>query len=144
MRVSILWLLTLTALIASLIVNVISAFSSITPPESRFYPVDGMFNHAEYIDLGRNDTLFVRYSKSSDSGIEVERRTGGRTQWIAYTPGLGVRHSEYYHSVSAHVGWPQEGQVAINSTGSSGRFEQVIDLSTGKLLERTDYAREYP
>ena len=139
MRFSILWLLTITALVASLTVNAIYMLKQTPKSESRFHPVDGVFNRAEYIDLGPNDILYVRYGGISDSGVEIERKTDNESRWISYSPSLGVPHSEYEHRVFVRMDYPKKGQIEVNSRASGGRFEQIIDLNTGELLKRTSH-----
>ena len=126
MRFSILWLLTLTALVASLTLNATYLLNPTPKSESRFQPVDGVFNRAEYIDLGPNDILYIRYGGISDSGVEIERKTDSKSQWLSYSPSLGVSHSEYEHRVFVRMDYPKKGQIEVNSRASGGASNKLL------------------
>lgn len=102
--------------------------------DAHLNPADGSHIRGEFIDLGDNDWLLLRYMPIVDSGVEIERVTDGEVVWRVHADGLGVAHSRYKHDIRAEV---EDGQLILNSYGSAGTFMERRDLVTGALLERS-------
>jgi outer membrane protein assembly factor BamB len=81
------------------------------------------------------DLVVFRFGAIWDSGVQLMRvapRTGER-RWSAKCRSLGVSHSKYHHRADVAV----DGQrLWVISRGSFGSFLEVLDLGTGKQLER--------
>ena len=138
-RFSIAWLLLLTALVASLSVHVANYLSMPTSSESRFPPIDGMFEQGRFVDLACNDRLFLRFRAMEDSGVEIERVKNGRTVWIAYMDPLYVAHSAYSHDAFVRIdNWKTTRKIEIISIGSCGRITEIRNVDTGDLISRDD------
>jgi hypothetical protein len=64
--------------------------------------------------------------------------SSGKEKWKVYCQGLHVGHSKYSHTATVAV----EGEkLRVTSTGSQGTFVEILDLKTGRQLERTQKAR---
>ena len=130
------WLFVVT-LLAAIVLTYLSQYVLINPrPLSQFPEIDGVFAAAEYIDVDVNadDRLFVRYGRTSVSGVEVERVINGKTKWMIFADSLRVEHSKYNHEVFVSI---EGNEFRINSRGSSGNFHELRDLKSGKLIKRT-------
>jgi outer membrane protein assembly factor BamB len=88
------------------------------------------------VELPGGDVLVFRYSRYSDTGVEVLRvnASSGDKVWDVDCPGLGVTHSKYGHRASVGV---RGGKVYVTSRGSSGTFVESLDPETGLQLKRT-------
>ncbi len=83
--------------------------------------------------------LLGNYGAISDSGVDlvlVDPATGA-TRWETRIRGLGVGHSEYFHTAYLDV---RGGKVFVVSQGSAGAFFERVDLATGKREQRCDPA----
>lgn len=91
--------------------------------------------HEKAIRLPDGDWIVYRYHGSADSGVRVSRMDAKMTsqRWRVNCQGLGVEHSKYRHEVNlSRVG----DRVKVVSVGSSGEFEEWLDLATGKQISR--------
>jgi hypothetical protein len=82
------------------------------------------------------DVVAFRYSPFADSGVQLLRLKAatGEVVWRARCAPLGRKHSKYEHNARVTI----EGeQIRVTSRGSFGTFVEVLDLRTGKQLERT-------
>lgn len=85
--------------------------------------------------LPDGDWVVYRYHGSADSGVRVSRLDAKMTdlRWRVNCQGLGVEHSKYRHEADlSRVG----DRLKVVSVGSSGEFEEWLDLATGKQLSR--------
>jgi len=107
--------------------------------ERWFQRIDGTFEKEERVDLGGADVLFFRYGPISDSGVELERTSDGKTLWRVHVEHLGVAHSMYRHDVKVRV---EGDRIVVNSVGAR-RIHEVRDLATGRRISReiTDVPR---
>jgi outer membrane protein assembly factor BamB len=81
------------------------------------------------------ELLIFRFGAIHDSGVQLMRvdpRTG-KQRWSATCKPLGVGHSKYLHRASVTV---DAQRLLVISRGSYGSFVEVLDLGTGKQLER--------
>lgn len=99
-----------------------------------FNAVDGEETIGVFIDVGKNDRVYARFSAISDSGAEVERVANGKIVWRIRCKPLGVAHSIYSHQVRLKK---SGNQIVVTSHGSGGVFLDRLDLEKGKLVERT-------
>ncbi len=85
--------------------------------------------------LPDGDLVAHTYGPIQDSGVGVARvRTqDGSVVWRTQCNPLGVSHSIYLHEASVAV---EAKRLRVKSVGSYGRFEEVLDLATGKQLSR--------
>lgn len=86
--------------------------------------------------LPGGDWVVFRYHGSSDSGVRVTRLDAKMTEqrWRTQCQSLGVEHSKYRHDVTlSRLG----DRLHVVSIGSGGKFEEWLDLATGKPLKRT-------
>jgi len=91
------------------------------------------------VRLDDGDWLVYRYAKMSDSGVTVFRMDEVMTKmrWQAECKPLGVSHSKYYHKADAEVNGGEATITSIANNGHGGRFEEKLDLKTGKQISRT-------
>lgn len=85
--------------------------------------------------LQDGDWVVYRYHGSADSGVRVSRMDAKMTnqRWRVNCLPLGVEHSKYRHSADlSRIG----DRLKVVSVGSSGEFEELLDLATGKQLSR--------
>jgi outer membrane protein assembly factor BamB len=90
----------------------------------------------QLIDLADGDAIAFQFGRISDSGVSLIRfnPTNGKEKWRLHCGGLGVSHSEYSHTATVAI----EGEkLRVTSEGSSGTFVEILDLKTGRQLERT-------
>lgn len=88
------------------------------------------------------DWIVYRYHGSADSGVHVSRMDSKMTdqRWRIYCIPLGVEHSKYRHTVEVTL---VADRMKVASVGSSGEFEEWLDLATGKQISRkTKWATE--
>jgi len=113
--------------------------SSNVVEERWFQRIDGTFEKEERVDLGGADVLFFRYGPISDSGVELERASDGKTLWRVHVDHLGVAHSKYRHDVKVRV---EGDRIVVDSVGAR-RIHEVRDLATGRRISReiTDVPR---
>lgn len=86
--------------------------------------------------LPGGDWVVFRYHGSADSGVRVTRMDAQMTnqRWRTQCQSLGVEHSKYRHDVEL----TRHGdRLKVVSLGSGGKFEEWLDLATGKQLRRT-------
>jgi hypothetical protein len=86
--------------------------------------------------VGDGDLVAFLYCGIADSGVEVMRLNSatGKVVWRADCAPLGVKHSAYQHEATVAA----EGDaLRVTSRGSSGTFVEVLDLGSGRQLERT-------
>ncbi len=88
------------------------------------------------VELPGGGMVCHRFGPISDSGVEVMRfdPSAGKKVWVASCPPLGVTHSKYHHQATAAV---DGDRLHVTSRGSSGSFVEVLDLKTGKRIERS-------
>jgi outer membrane protein assembly factor BamB len=87
--------------------------------------------------LAGGQLLVYRYGTTMDSGVQVIRLdpTDGRAVWTTWCAPLGVGHSEYDHTAKVEI---KGDQVRVKSRGDGGRFVEVLDLNTGKRMDRAE------
>lgn len=106
--------------------------------DAHLAPADGSYIQGEFIDLGENDRLLLRYICCADSGVGIERVTDGTVVWRVHAASLGVAHNEYQHDIRAAI---EDSQLVFTSYGSAGTFSERRDLATGELIERVEDKR---
>lgn len=88
------------------------------------------------VDLPGGDLLAFRFGRISDSGVDLIRfdSMSGKAVWKVHCAPLGVDHSKYRHDAFVAV----EGEkLRVTSKGSFGTFVEILDMKTGRQLERT-------
>ena len=91
------------------------------------------------VDLPDGDFIAFRYGQICDSGVDlVCLSVSGKVKWKVHCPGLRVDHSKYCHEAFVRV---EGSKLRVTSEGSSGTFVEVLDLKTGRRLERTRKGR---
>lgn len=116
--------------VALLVLAVVSVSLSAEPLD---LPREAEFEKA--LRLPDGDWVVYRYHGSADSGVRVSRMDAKMTdlRWRVNCQSLGVEHSKYRHEVDlTRVG----DRLKIVSVGSSGEFEEYLDLATGKQFSR--------
>ncbi len=88
------------------------------------------------IDLPSGDSVVFHFHRIADSGVNVIRfdPSSGNEKWTTFCAGLGVMHSQYLHSAKITV---EDDKIRVTSEGSSGTFVEILDLKTGRQLNRT-------
>lgn len=93
------------------------------------------------IDLtgAKPGVLVAKWIAMSDSGVELERRSGGKTLWRVHVQPLGIEHSRYHQEVAVEV---DGDHVVVESVGAQ-KIAEVRDLATGAQISRevTDLVR---
>jgi len=91
------------------------------------------------VRLSDGDWLVYRYATRSDSGVDVLRMDAVMTKqrWRAECKCLGVSHSKYYHKAEVEIKNNEAIITSIANNGHGGRFEERVDLATGKQTART-------
>ncbi len=97
----------------------------------------------ESLALPGGDQLRYAYNPIADSGAFVIRTdaSGTKERWRAICESLRVEHSKYRHKVEVEV---TGDQVHVTSIGTSGRFDEWLDLATGRQLKREVTMRAAP
>ncbi len=126
--------ITITIVCSLLAALGLSSAGDVPPRIEQFRLVDGQDIVGKFIDLAENDTIFARFSAIADSGIEVERVTGGKVVWRTYCKPLGVAHSIYMQQVQVRRSGKH---LIIRSDASGGVFSERLDIADGKLVSRT-------
>jgi hypothetical protein len=87
------------------------------------------------LKLAEGGVVKYSYVQSGDSGVGLVRQTAaGKELWRATCEPLGVSHSIYRHEVVVQ----REGdRLRVTSRGSGGTFVEVLELASGKRIERT-------
>jgi hypothetical protein len=89
----------------------------------------------QLLELPGGDVLAYLFGCLSDSGVQVVRLgEAGKAVWRVRCAGLGVLHSEYQHEAKVAV---EGGRLKVTSVGSSGSWVEVLDLKSGRQVERT-------
>ena len=88
------------------------------------------------VSIPGGDLVAFLYGSIGDTGVHVMRLdpSQGKVAWRGYCEGLGVAHSIYSHHAYVTV---EDGQIRVNSQGSSGNFVEQLDIETGRQLKRT-------
>jgi len=82
-----------------------------------------------------------RYNETQDSGVHLVRRdSDGKELWRALCDPLGVIHSLYLHQVEVRR---EGGRLVVTSRGSYGSFIELLELASGKRIERSEM-RHHP
>jgi outer membrane protein assembly factor BamB len=104
----------------------------LTPFEQPFW-----FTGGGIVSLADGQLLAFMYGQITDSGVQVVRLdpADGTAIWRAWCAPLGVGHSEYLHTAKVAI---EGDRVRVKSRGSGGRFVEVLDLNTGKQVERAE------
>ena len=93
------------------------------------------------IDLtaGPPGVLVAKWIAMSDSGVELERRSGDKTLWRVHVAPLEIEHSAYHQEVTVQV---DGSRVVVESVGAQ-KIVEVRDLATGAKTSRevTDVVR---
>jgi hypothetical protein len=91
------------------------------------------------VRLNDGDWVVIRYCTISDSGVEVYRMDATMTKrrWRTECKALGVPHSKYYHRADVDVKNNEAIVTSVANHGNGGRFEEKLDLATGKQTSRT-------
>ncbi len=86
-----------------------------------------------------SDTLVAKWIAMSDSGVELERRSGETALWRVHVAPLGIDHSKYHQEVTVRV---EGDRVIVESVGAQ-KIVEVRDLATGAQTSRevTDVVR---
>jgi outer membrane protein assembly factor BamB len=86
------------------------------------------------VEVGGDLVAFL-YCGIADSGVQVVRLNAatGKVAWRAQCDHLGVEHSKYRHEAAVVV---EGDRLRVTSVGSSGTFVEVLDLRSGKQLQR--------
>jgi outer membrane protein assembly factor BamB len=81
------------------------------------------------------DLVAFRFGTIHDSGVQLLRVDPGtgKLRWSATCKPLGVGHSKYSHRATVAV---DAQRLLVISRGSFGSFVEVLDLGTGKQLQR--------
>jgi hypothetical protein len=92
-------------------------------------------NHGSLFTLSGGDLLAFTYCTIADSGIQAMRicPETGKAVWSAYCAPLMVDHSEYYHDAYVEI---RGKELIVVSQGSYGDFIEVLDVESGKRLNR--------
>jgi hypothetical protein len=92
------------------------------------------------LPLPNGDLIGFLHGRISDTGVQVVRLdpSTGKVVWQVQCRGLGVAHSEYCHQATVTV---DENSVHVTSKGAAGTFVEILDLATGKQLERKQSVR---
>jgi outer membrane protein assembly factor BamB len=100
------------------------------PLEQRWLPGGGL------VEVGGGGLVAFLYCPIADSGVQLVRFdvATGKVVWRARCAPLGADHSKYRHEVRVTL---QGERLRVTSKGSSGTFVELLDLKTGKRLERT-------
>jgi outer membrane protein assembly factor BamB len=87
------------------------------------------------VAVADGDVIAFLHGIISDSGVEVARikPATGKVVWKVECKPLGVGHSKYHHEARVEI---QDKQLKVTSKGSAGTFIELLDLATGKQLER--------
>jgi outer membrane protein assembly factor BamB len=87
------------------------------------------------IDLPGGDMIAFQFGRIADSGVTLIRfdPNTGKEKWKTYCTALGVTHSKYAHDASVAI----DGEKVRVTSKGSGIFVEVLDLNTGRQLERT-------
>jgi hypothetical protein len=95
----------------------------------------------DLMDLPGGEMIGFRYGQASDSGVSLIcfNPSKGKQTWNHYCQGLGVPHSEYRHRATVTV---RGDKLRVISNGSSGMFVELLDLKTGRTIERTQTKRQ--
>jgi len=94
------------------------------------------FDEGGVVEVSGGDVVAYLFGRIHDSGVQLVRLKAatGEVVWRAWCAQLGVKHSQYLHDATVAV----EGEhLRVNSWGSYGTFLEVLDLRTGKQLQRT-------
>lgn len=109
--------------------------------ERRFHEPVAQWETEKRIDLdgARPGVLVAKWIQMSDSGVELERRSGDETLWRVHVAPLGIEHSKYFQDVTVRV---DGARVVVESVGAQ-KIVEVRDLATGaqKSREVTDVVR---
>ena len=83
--------------------------------------------------------LVAKWIAMSDSGVELERRSGDKTLWRVHVAPLEIEHSAYHQEVTVVV---DGSRVVVESVGAQ-KIVEVRDLATGAKTSRevTDVVR---
>lgn len=90
----------------------------------------------ELIDLNDGDLIASQYGCIWDSGVSLilfDPATE-KEKWKAYCQPLKVPHDAYDHSAKVTVDGEK---LRVTSKGSYGTFVEILELKTGRQLERT-------
>jgi hypothetical protein len=87
------------------------------------------------------DMVAFLYGRISDSGVDVVRLSpsDGKVAWRTHCKGLGVPHSKYNHQATVAV---EGGRLRVTSRASAGTFVELLDLRSGRQLERKRLSRD--
>ena len=119
------------ATLLTLLLSLVSSTQAADPALD--LPRDSEFEKA--LRLLDGDWVVFRYHGSADSGVRVSRMDAKMTEqrWRVTCPALGVEHSKYRHEVNlSRVG----DRLKVVSVGSSGEFEEWLDLADGRSISR--------
>lgn len=109
--------------------------------ERRFHEPVAQWETEKRIELTgeRPGVLVAKWIDMSDSGVELERRSGDETLWRVYVAPLGIEHSKYFQDVTVRV---DGARVVVESVGAQ-KIVEVRDLATGAQKSRdvTDVVR---
>ena len=85
--------------------------------------------------LASGDLIAYHFDPISDSGVGVMRLDpiSGDVRWKVFCKPLGVSHSKYKHEARIGI---ENNRLKVTSVGSGGRFDEFLDLHSGKLIRR--------
>ncbi len=90
----------------------------------------------QLVDVAGGDMIVTQFGCINDSGVSLIRfdPANGKVKWQHHCPGIGGTHSGYNHDAKIAI----EGEkVQITSVGDFGTFVEVLDLTTGRRMNRT-------
>jgi hypothetical protein len=93
------------------------------------------FASGDFVTLPGSGVVAFQYRSGADSGVRVMRfdpARGGKC-WETTCPALGVTHTGYNHTAIVET---SNGHLRVISRGDSGVFVEILDLATGRSVER--------
>jgi hypothetical protein len=109
--------------------------------ESWFHEPAAEWETEKRIDLtgAQRGVVVAKWIAMADSGVELERRSDGKTVWRVHVEPLGIEHSKYHQEVTVRV---DGDRVVVESVGAR-KIVEVRDLATGAPTSRdvTEVAR---
>ena len=109
--------------------------------ESWFHDPVEQWETEKRIDLSgaQPGVLVAKWIDMADSGVELERRSGGKTLWRVHVEPLGIEHSKYHQEVTVRA---EDDRVVVESVGAQ-KILEIRELATGAQTSRevTDVVR---
>jgi hypothetical protein len=95
----------------------------------------------DLVEVAGGDVVAFLFGRINDSGVQLARLdpATGKVVWRTRCKELGVGHSKYSHQAEVAV---EGDRLRVTSRGSSGTFVDLVDLGSGKRLERKRFTDE--